>query len=72
MQTSELSTIFKDLYHQAEKGSTVVTIHLFGIKYAGQLEGHNLKEICTLADVPTSFATEIRKGMRLAEHVTLK
>lgn len=72
MQTSELAAVFKGLYHEAAKGNTVVTIHLFGIKYANQLKGHNLKDICTLADVPTSFATEIRKGMRLAEHIILK
>jgi len=54
MQTSELVEVFKTRYHNAEKGYTAVTIHLFGIEYAEQLVGHNLKDICTLADVPIS------------------
>jgi len=72
MQTSELVEVFKTRYHNAEKGYTAVTIHLFGIEYAEQLVGHNLKDICTLADVPISYVTEIHKGMRLAEFVRLK
>jgi hypothetical protein len=72
MQTTELATIFKDRYHNAEKGYAVTAIHLFGIEHADQLEYHSLKEICILADVPTSYVTEIYKGIRLAEFVTLK
>ncbi|MGY3669708.1 HTH-like domain-containing protein [Marinovum sp. KMM 9989] len=63
---------FKKRYHAAANGMTVVTIHLFGIEFARELDGHNLKQICADADVPTSYGTELRKGMRLAEFVTLK
>lgn len=51
---------------------TVVTTHPFGIEFSDALQGHNLREICALANVPTSYGTELRKGMRLAEFVTLK
>lgn len=72
MQSSELSAIFGSRYHSAAKGMTVVTIHLFGIEFAKELQGHNLKEICAGANVPTSFGTELRKGMRLADFVSIK
>ncbi|PHQ94243.1 MAG: hypothetical protein COB39_14000 [Marinosulfonomonas sp.] len=72
MQTSKLAEVFKSRYHKAEKGYAVTAIHLFGIEYADQLKGHNLKEICVLADIPISYVTEIYKGIRLAEFVKLK
>ncbi len=50
----------------------VVRIHLFGIDYADELEGVNLAELVAAAGVPKPYATEIRKGMRLAEFVARK
>ncbi|WP_417254114.1 hypothetical protein [Celeribacter sp.] len=72
MTAEQLSNEFSKRYHSAEAGMTVVTIHLFGIEFARELQGQNLKEICAGADVPVSYGTEIRKGMRLAEFVKLK
>lgn len=72
MTAEQLSKIFAQRYHSAAPGMTVVTIHLFGIEFAQALEGHPLKEICAAADVPVSYGTELRKGMRLAEFVSLK
>ena len=72
MRSEELSVEFGKRYHTAGKGLTVVTIHLFGIEFAEELQGHNLSEICAGANVPTSYGTELRKGMRLAEFVSLK
>ena len=72
MRASDLSAEFGKRYHSAAKGQTVVTIHLFGIEFADQLSGHNLKEICAAARVPSAYGTELRKGMRLAEFVSLK
>ena len=72
MRALELSSEFGKRYHSAQDGMTVVTIHLFGIEFASELQGHNLKEICAGANVPVSYGTELRKGMRLAEFVSLK
>jgi hypothetical protein len=71
MQANQLSEEFGKRYHSAGTGMTVVTIHLFGIEFADALQGHNLKEICAGANVPTSYGTELRKGMRLAEFVRI-
>lgn len=62
----------REAYRDAPEGDVMLRIHLFGIRFAEQLEGVNLKELADAAEVPESFATEIRKGMRLADHVTLK
>ena len=62
----------REAYMQAAEGDVMVRIHLFGIRYAADLEGVNLKELTYAAEVPESFVTEIRKGMRLADYVTLK
>ncbi|WP_291238962.1 hypothetical protein, partial [Gemmobacter sp.] len=67
-----LARIFKERYHTAPKGAAVISIHLFGIEFAEELAGQPLKEICLRAGVPVSYGTEIFKGMRLSQFVSLK
>lgn len=57
---------------RAPKGDRVVTIHLFGIRNAGRLKGVNLGDLAERAGLGSSFGTELRKGVRLAEFVELK
>jgi hypothetical protein len=61
----------RDYLHAAAR-KQVVAIHLFGIRHAKALKGMPLKEILLRAEMPVSYGTEIRKGMRLAEFVTIK
>jgi hypothetical protein len=56
----------------AQKGDKVVTVHLFGIRHAEQLDGMNLYHLAERAGIGKSFGTELRKGVRLAAHVLLK
>jgi hypothetical protein len=53
----------------APKGDRVVTIHLFGIRHADRLGGVNLQDLAERSGIGKSFATELRKGVRLAAHV---
>ena len=71
MTIEDVAKQLKSDYQRALEGNKVVTIHLFGIRYADQLEGMPLKEIAARAEVPVTYATEIRKGMRLAKWVTI-
>ncbi len=71
MKSKDLADIFSEKYHGAADKEVVLSIHLFGIEFSDELQGQNLKEICELANAPTSYATEIRKGMRLAKYVEL-
>lgn len=72
MDISALAEILGDTVQRAPDGEVVVSIHLFGIRYASELKGHSLKELVRMAHIPASYHTEIHKGMRLAEYVTLK
>lgn len=72
MTTEELIRALRDAVLGAEEGNKVVAIHLFGIRYAAALDGRNLTELAEGAGLEKSWGTEIRKGVRLAEYVTLK
>ncbi len=72
MTTDDLAKALRDTCDRAPKGDKVVAIHLFGIKNAAHLAGHNAHEIAERAGIGKSFGTEIRKGMRLADHVVIK
>ena len=69
---SEIVDALKRAVDAAPKGDKVVTIHLFGIKHASRLDGLNLHDLAERAGIGRSFGTELRKGVRLAEHVLLK
>ncbi len=72
MTTAELAATFRDRYHNAGERKVAVSVHLFGIEFASDLDGHRLNEICEMASVPLSYQVEIRKGMNLSEYVVLK
>lgn len=72
MTTEELTRALRDAVLGAEEGNKVVAIHLFGVRYAEALDGRNLIELVDRAGLGKSWVTEIRKGVRLAEFVTLK
>ncbi len=72
MTTEELTRALRDAVLGAEEGNKVVAIHIFGIRYAEALDGRNLTELVDRAGLGKSWVTEIRKGVRLAEFVTLK
>jgi hypothetical protein len=72
MTLAELAAELRSAVNQAPSGQRVINIHLFGIRRARELAGIPLKELVRLAGIPPSYHTEIYKGMRLADHVTLK
>lgn len=72
MTSDQLVKALREAYSVAPKGDKVVAIHLFGIRFAEELEGHNTHEIAERAGISRSYGTELRKGMRLAHHVTIR
>ncbi|WP_133256042.1 HTH-like domain-containing protein [Rhodopseudomonas palustris] len=72
MKASELADELRKAYAASEDGNKVVSIHLFGIRRANELDGQSCKDIAVLAGIPDSYATEIRKGMRLAPYVSVR
>ena len=52
-------------------GTKVVRIHLFGIKYAKELENVSIAEVVARAEINEPYKTEIAKGRNLAPYVKL-
>lgn len=68
----DLARELKARYQGAPSREQVVQIHLFGIQRAEALESVSLAELLSKAGMPDSYKTELRKGIRLSEHVTLR
>lgn len=72
MTIEEASRLLARMCHQAPEGEKVVHIHLFGIKYADEIQGMSLSELAVRANLPKSYGTELAKGRALARFVTVK
>lgn len=71
MTIDEAARRLREMYNDPATGR-VVSVHLFGIRYADELPGMNLKEVAERAGIPKSYGTEIGKGMTLADYVVEK
>jgi 5-methylcytosine-specific restriction protein B len=69
MALADLSAALREAVEGAPYGERVVSIHLFGIDHARELRGVPLKQLVRNARIPSSYGTEIAKGMKLAEFV---
>jgi 5-methylcytosine-specific restriction protein B len=72
MTNEQLALELRKACESAPPGERVVTIHLFGIRFANELKRRNLKQIAGLAGIPETYGTELAKGAKLAPHVTVK
>lgn len=72
MNLREAARILSETYANAPDGEKVVRIHLFGIQYAEELQGLSMPELLALSELPASYGTEIKKGMKLAAFVQLR
>jgi hypothetical protein len=74
MTLSELGKKLSKMYNNEPKGDTVAMIHLFGIKYANEINQSNYskKDIIEQSGISTSYLTELNKGVKLAEYVISK
>lgn len=62
----------KDYQEALARREQALSIHLFGIKHAPEIDGMSLKELAIRAQIPVTYATELRKGISLARYVQLK
>ena len=74
MNNKELGGKLREMYTNASKGEAVAMIHLFGIKYAAEINNSECskKEIIKASGISDSYLTELTKGVKLAEYVILK
>ena len=68
----EAAAHLERMYNSAPSNEKAVRVHLFGIKYAEDLDGLSVSTVVETAGVRESYCTEVRKGMKLARYVTLK
>lgn len=68
MTPGELSRELGHAYHSEPQGRKTVAIHLFGIRRAEAIRasGATIPYIVAGAGIPTSYVTELHKGMALA------
>ena len=71
MTPDELARTLSAMYHDAPEREATTMIRLFGIKYAEQIRdcGARVTEIVRLSGLPSSYTTEVYKGVRLARYV---
>lgn len=71
MDNKELGGKLREMYTNASKGEAVAMIHLFGIKYAAEINKSKCskKEIIKASGISESYLTELTKGVKLAEFV---
>ena len=74
MESEELAAKLKDMYFNSSEGESALSIHLFGIKYASEINacGVSPTNIAKLAGVPETYGVEINKGRNLSKYVVLK
>jgi 5-methylcytosine-specific restriction protein B len=71
MNIEQAAEALQRMYNDPATGKAV-SIHLFGIRYAEQLSDLSLEEVVKRAGLPTSYKTELRKGINLARYVVEK
>ncbi|MER8911438.1 hypothetical protein NKH99_27880 [Mesorhizobium sp. M0854] len=73
MTIDEAARELARMYHQGiAVREQALSVHLFGIKFATQLDGMPLKVLAARAEIPVTHATEIKKGMNLARYVEIR
>ena len=68
MTLDQAARALRAMYDDPATGKAV-SVHLFGIRYAEQIQGLDAREIARRAAIPESYGTEIRKGITLAAYV---
>lgn len=76
MNSTELAKILNAFYEKGKRSKKINTMILcFGIKYAEEINANKIRPEDIIAQsnlAETTYATELRKGIKLSEFVTLK
>lgn len=69
---NELGNILSDMYNNAPKKEQVTMIHLFGVKYADDIQHVGIREVIEQAGIHSTYRTELNKAVKLAKYVNPK
>ena len=67
----QATQLLREAYENAPVGAKMLSIQLFGIRYADQLEEMSLSRLA-LEATGKELGVELRYGVKLARHVVLK
>ncbi len=69
----ELGALLENKYNNAEDNNKILSLYLFGIKYAGLIEknNYNYKKIIEYANIPESLNVELSKAIKISKYVTI-
>ena len=72
MNLQQLADKLREMYDTAPKGEKAAYIHLFGIKYAAELDRFSPASVAERSGLQPWCGTEVNKGRKLAKYVDLK
>jgi hypothetical protein len=67
-----LGKTLADMYKNAPKKEQVTMIHLFGVKYADDIQKVGIREVVEQAGIHSTYRTELNKAVKLAKYVNPK
>lgn len=68
----ELGILLEEMYSKAQKKEQVTMIHLFGVKYAEDIQKVGIREVIEQSGIRISYRTELNKAVKLAKYVSPK
>ena len=72
MDVYEAARLLDDMVRQGEPiGRKATAVHLLGIMYADELKRLKPRRVIEESSLKHTWGVELRKGMNLAEHVTI-
>ncbi|MEP1488603.1 MAG: hypothetical protein ABJK28_09265 [Algibacter sp.] len=73
MTLKDLGEILEKMYYNAPKGSKILMVQLFGIKYADKINklAYSYEDIAEQANISRNHGFNISTGIKLTEFVTL-
>ena len=72
MTEQEAGAILRRAYNGAPYGQKVLAVHLFGIKYARELDYLQLDRVVRQAGIAPPYATELNKMRNVGAYVKIK
>jgi hypothetical protein len=68
----DLGNLLEEMYSNAPKKEQVTMIHLFGVKYADDIQKVGIREVVEQSGIHSTYRTELSKAVKLAKYVSPK
>jgi|GEM_PF-2934271 len=73
MRFDEIVSVLKKIYAEmAQKKEAGQAALLFGLYFAEEIKAMNYRALCKQAGISESYATEMRRGVKIAPYIKLE